>query len=79
MRLLVRQAKHRIVISTPERDLIYPERSAGWFGPPSNPAHVREWRMDEFSRFIRRFMAIESHTISNREQGTQMIIGSVRD
>ena len=38
-----------IIISTPERDLF---RGKGSFGPPANPAHVREWNTAEFKRYI---------------------------
>lgn len=37
------------VLSTPERDLT---RGAGDNGPPGNPAHVREWNVDEFKRLL---------------------------
>ncbi len=37
------------VLSTPERDLA---RGSDDFGPPGNPAHVREWNLDEFTRLL---------------------------
>lgn len=70
-----RVAKDWIVLSTPERGLVYGGRGRSRFGPPANPAHVREWSIVEFKRYIDRFIRVERHEISNREQATQMIIG----
>lgn len=78
MRFIARVAKDRVVISTPDRDLVYAGRTRYRFGPPANPAHVREWNMDEFNRYVARFLQVEKHVISNREQATQMIVGRVR-
>jgi len=39
------------VLSTPERDLT---RGVGDLGPPGNPAHVREWNIDEFKDMLAR-------------------------
>lgn len=78
MRFLVGLSNDTIVISTPDRDLFYSWRSRNRFGPPSNPAHLREWTMAEFGRYVGRFLAIERHEITNREQGTQMIVGRAR-
>ena len=40
-----------LVISTPERDLF---SGFGDLGPPRNPAHTREWTIQEFTRLLRR-------------------------
>lgn len=37
------------LLSTPERDRV---RGPQDMGPPSNPAHVREWNLDEFSELL---------------------------
>ncbi|MDD5365093.1 MAG: methyltransferase domain-containing protein [Gallionellaceae bacterium] len=37
------------ILSTPERDLV---RGATDFGPPDNPAHVREWNRTELSNLL---------------------------
>ena len=37
------------VLSTPDRDRTH---GAGHFGPPPNPAHVREWAADELVLFL---------------------------
>ena len=78
MRFLTRMARGYVVLSTPDRDLVYDWRSPNRFGPPANRAHVREWNMAEFNRYVGRFLDIRRHEISNREQGTQMIVGFVR-
>lgn len=39
-----------LVLSTPERDLC---RGADHFGPPPNPAHVREWSREEMAALLR--------------------------
>jgi SAM-dependent methyltransferase len=38
-----------IILSTPERDLV---RGLSDMGPPTNPAHVREWNRKEFSNLL---------------------------
>jgi len=38
-----------LVLSTPERELLWGVRHAG---PPPNPAHVREWSMSELAAFL---------------------------
>jgi hypothetical protein len=39
------------LLSTPERDLVRGEND---FGPPANPAHVREWTLGELETLLRR-------------------------
>lgn len=39
-----------LLISTPDRDMIY---GKGHIGPPDNPSHIREWNVEEFSSFLR--------------------------
>jgi hypothetical protein len=38
-----------VLITTPDRDLV---RGAYDMGPPVNPAHIREWNLDEFVRLL---------------------------
>lgn len=78
MHFIIGIARDRVVLSTPDRDLVYDWRSTHRFGPPENPTHLREWAMREFNRYVSRFLDIERHEISNVEQGTQMIVGRVR-
>jgi SAM-dependent methyltransferase len=79
MRFLVNCTKQWIVLSTPDRDLIYKYRflHKSYFGPPKNPTHMREWTKAEFSRYVRRFARIIRHEVSNRKQATQLIIAEV--
>jgi SAM-dependent methyltransferase len=79
MRFIVNCAKEWIVISTPDRNLMYGYRPLNkfYYGPPRNPTHIREWTMPEFRRYIKRYVKIERHEITNRLQGTQMIVARV--
>jgi hypothetical protein len=60
-----------LVISTPERDV-----KRGWyhFGPPPNPHHYREWNMEEFGAILSQFIRVESISVTNERQGTQMAV-----
>jgi SAM-dependent methyltransferase len=78
MRFIVATGAQWIVISTPDRDRLYGGKGLCRFGPPGNPAHVREWTMREFGSYMGRFLHIVRHEISNEEQATQMIVGRPR-
>ena len=43
-------ANTRILLSTPERDLV---RGKDHFGPAPNEKHVREWNQDELAKFLK--------------------------
>ena len=60
-----------VVLSTPERDLI---RGKSDFGPPENRAHCREWNSDELRRYASLHFDVIDHAITNREQGTQLVL-----
>lgn len=60
-----------IVLSTPDRNLL---RDGTHNGPPTNPAHVREWNMAEFHAYIGEYFDIVEHFISNASQSTQCIL-----
>ncbi len=75
MNFIISLSREWVVLSTPARELLYDDRQRRRFGPPSNPAHVREWSMIEFQRYAARYLNIVRHEITNWEQGTQMIIG----
>jgi SAM-dependent methyltransferase len=79
MHFIVNCAKEWIVISTPDRDLMYRYRIINkyYYGPPENTAHLREWTMPEFRRYIERFVKVERHEISNRQRKNQMIVARV--
>ncbi len=66
--------KRYLVISTPDRSLLYPNESDLWLGPPENPHHVREWTYDEFAWYISERFDIVSHRISSKIQGTQLVV-----
>jgi len=70
---LVRLTRKRLVLSTPERISVY-----GWdhSGPPRNPAHCREWRLDELTSYVSGWFRIEEARITNHGQGTQMLVCS---
>ena len=78
MRFILRTTKEWVVLSTPARELIYTDRQRMRFGPPDNVTHMREWTMAEFRRYVEGYLEIVRHEITNREQGTQMIIGRKR-
>jgi SAM-dependent methyltransferase len=63
-----------LVLSTPDRDLVYDERSPRHRGPPKNPTHIREWSSAEFRAYIEGRFEVLDHRITNRDQGTQMLV-----
>ena len=65
----------KIIISTPERDLMH---SKLHYGPTKNICHYREWNSKELKNFLASYLIIESHHISNRKQATQVILASKR-
>ena len=67
-----------LVLSTPDRSLIYDKEMKFNDGPPRNPAHVREWTYDEFAQYIGKHFDIIDHRVTNMQQGTQMIIAKKR-
>jgi SAM-dependent methyltransferase len=71
---LKRVASARIVLSTPDRGLLYSKSSPLYYGPPQNPHHLREWNFSEFHRYVARHFRILRHVITNRAQATQMIL-----
>lgn len=71
---IIRFSPKYIVLSTPDRDLVYGGDNNG---PPRNKTHIREWNFGEFSNFISEFLDIEDHFISNRGQSTQCIVAKL--
>lgn len=61
-----------IVFSTPNRDLFNSKYSQ--LGPPPNPSHCREWNFEEFETYIRKNFEVIDHLITNKQQGTQLIL-----
>ena len=62
-----------VVLSTPDRNLL---RNGTHNGPPSNPAHVREWNFSEFEVYIRHHFEVLDHFISSAPQATQCVVCS---
>lgn len=63
-----------LVLSTPERGLLYRPWSRGNLGPPSNKAHIREWDFKELAEYIAQHFEIIDHRVTNLQQATQMIV-----
>lgn len=74
VRFIKRLAKKYAVISTPDRNLVYPDGSSFLRGPPRNECHVREWSFDEFARYLSQEFTIIDHHVSNALQGTQLAL-----
>ncbi|MBU1928166.1 class I SAM-dependent methyltransferase [bacterium] len=68
-----------LVISTPERDLVYPKDSEYLNGPPRNKAHQREWNYEEFKNYIASHFDVLDQRVTNLHQATQMIICSKKE
>ena len=71
MRYLAAMPFQKLIISTPERTLLY---GAEHDGPPTNRSHCREWSKDELARYVARFFTVEAHEVTNAAQATQMIV-----
>lgn len=63
-----------IILSTPSRDLLYHFWDRGYWGPPKNEHHIREWSVSEFRQYVSPMFEVVLHTISNRKQTTQMVV-----
>lgn len=63
-----------LILSTPDRDLVYESSEEGYYGPPRNKAHVREWNFNEFAEYISRHFNVVDHRVNNLGQATQMIV-----
>lgn len=61
-----------VVISTPAREHIV---GGSPNGPPTNPAHAREWTMPEFKAFMRGYLVIKEHTLIDPQRATQCVVG----
>lgn len=63
----------KIIFSTPDKFNMYQSEH---LGPPSNPAHVREWTMKELNNYLSKIYNIEKHFKSNQASNTQIIVCS---
>jgi hypothetical protein len=78
IRFLISLTHKWLLISTPDRGILYSRTSAYQLGPPRNPDHVREWNFNEFHRFVERYVDIKEHFICNRDDATQVVIATRR-
>lgn len=44
------------------------------WGPPGQRAHIREWSLKEFNRYISQYFNVVEHKITNVAQRTQMVV-----
>jgi hypothetical protein len=73
---LLHRSPHRVlVLSTPDRLLVY---GFDHDGPPRNPAHCREWTQYELRSYVARWYEVTDSMITNESQGTQMIVARPR-
>lgn len=63
-----------LVMSTPSRNLLYCPWQRGFWGPPRNPSHLREWSFNEFHKYVSTHFDVIEHTITNSSQATQMVV-----
>ena len=73
--LIIQCDPKMIVLSTPERNLLY---KTDHNGPPFNRSHVRECTMVEFYNYISSRLDVLEHYISNHDQATQVIKATVK-
>jgi hypothetical protein len=75
MSFIERLQPRKIIMSTPERNLI---RDGAHDGPPSNPAHIREWSFAEFEAYVGSWFDVQEHFISCASQATQCVLCAPR-
>lgn len=63
-----------VILSTPSRDLLYHFWNRGYWGPPKNKHHIREWSASEFREYVSQTLDVVLHTITNTEQKTHMVV-----
>lgn len=78
MAYLERISFRYLVLSTPDRGLLYWPWQRGYWGPPDNITHQREWTFLEFSRYVSSFFEVIDHRITSLAQRTQMTICTPR-
>jgi|GEM_PF-1018010 len=71
---LTKQEFEYLLISTPDRNLLYDKTDPETFGPPRVKAHQREWNFKEFEMFISKYFNVLDHRITNYHQATQLVI-----
>ncbi len=63
-----------LVLSTPDRGLLYKPWQWRYYGPPKNRAHIREWTFKEFVHYLSSHFNVIDHRVTNLGQRTQMAI-----
>ena len=64
-----------LIVSTPARNLLYKKwYQAGYWGPPRNKAHQREWAFKEFRRYMANHFVVIDQRVTNLGQATQMVV-----
>ena len=76
MSLIRRLGPRYVVLSTPDRNLL---RDGSHNGPPTNPAHLREWSFIEFGAYVEEYFTLLEHFISCAPQATQCVLGRPKD
>lgn len=76
MRYLAAIPFKKLIISTPERTLMY---NGEHDGPPTNRSRCREWAKDELAAYVARFFTVVAHEVTNAAQATQMIVCEPRN
>lgn len=75
LKLIEESRPRHIVLSTPDRNLVY---GYDHNGPPKNKSHLREWAFDEFKNYISTKFVILDHFITNKSQSTQAIVAALK-
>jgi SAM-dependent methyltransferase len=71
LRSLLAMRPQYVVLSTPARDLLGPDRQAG---PPANPHHAREWAQGEFVAFVSQYATIVESSLITPEHATYCVV-----
>ena len=71
LRSLLAMRPQYLVLSTPARDLLGPDRQAG---PPTNPHHAREWAQGEFVAFVAQHATIVRSCLVTPEHATYCVV-----
>ena len=74
LKFLGEMAFKHLIISTPCRNILYHPWHRGFWGPPANECHAREWSFKEFGAFTRDYLNVVEHKITNVPQAAQMVI-----
>lgn len=73
--LIIKCQPKFVVLSTPNRDLMYDKNHNG---PPNNLHHIREWNEAEFHDYISTKLNVIAQFTSNATQCTQTVLASVK-